>query len=109
MKFPKISNIFDKVARDHLWADHRLGTYNGLYYVSAEPDEKLEKFKIPEVKFGTTDFYDEFVNTAHYALLQEFTKPYDNMDTDDTMEVQLGDEAYNFSTIDSIKKAGNFM
>ena len=40
VKFPKISKIFDEVAKDHLWADHRPGTYNGLYYVSAEPDEK---------------------------------------------------------------------
>ena len=32
---------------------------------------------------------------------------YDNMDIDDTMEVQLVDESYDFSTIDTIKKAGN--
>ena len=108
VKFPKISKNFDKVARDHLWDDHCPGTYNGLYYVSAKPDKKPEKFKIPEVIFGETDFYEEFINTAPYMLLQEFTKVYDNLDIDDTMDVQLADEAYDFSTIDSIKKAGNF-
>ena len=107
VKFPKISKIFDEVAKDHPWADHRPGTYNGLYYVSAEPDEKPEEFKIPDVKFGETDFFEEFKNTKDYALLSEFTKAYDNMDIDDTMEVQLVDESYDFSTIDAIQKAGN--
>ena len=51
------------MAKDHPWADHRPGTYNGLYYVSAEPDEKPEEFKIPDVKFGETDFFEEFKNT----------------------------------------------
>ena len=72
--------------------------------MSAKPDEKPEKFKIPEVKFGTTDFYNEFVKTTHYALLYEFTKAYDNMDIDNTMEVQLVDEAHDFSTINELKK-----
>ena len=42
VKLPKISKIFDEVHKDHPWADQHPGTYNGLYYVSAEPDEKVE-------------------------------------------------------------------
>ena len=91
------------MARDHPCADHRPGTYNGLYYVSAEPDEKWDKFKIPPVVFGTMDFYEEFTNTAEFALLQEFTKAYGNMEIDGTMDVYLVDEGYDFSQIDSLK------
>ena len=109
VKLPKISNIFDEMARDHPWADHHLGTYNGLYYVSAKPDEKRDKFKIPPVVFGTTDFYEEFTKTVQCALLQEFTTAYDNMDIGGTMDVHLVDEGYDFSQIESLKKAGNFM
>ena len=69
--------------------------------------KKPEEFKIPDVKFRQTDFFEEFKNTKDYALLYEFTKAYDNMDIDDTMEVQLVDESYDFSTIDDIQKAGN--
>ena len=108
VKLPKISKIFDEVDKDHPWADHRPGTYNGLYYVSAEPDEKADKFKIPPVVFGTTDFYEEFIKTPQFALLQEFTMAYDNMDIDGTMDVQLVEEGYDFSQIESLKQAGNF-
>ena len=96
------------MAMDHPWADHRLGTYNRLYYVSAEPDEKWDKFKIPPVVFDTTDFYEEFTKTAQFALLQEFAMAYDNMDIGGTMDVYLVDEGYDFSQIESLKKAGNF-
>ena len=108
VKLPKISKIFDEVAKDHSWANHRPGTYNGLYYVSAEPDEKADNFKIPQVVFGKTDFYEEFIKTPQFVLLQEFTKAYDNMDIDRTMDVQIVEEGYDFSQIESLKKAGNF-
>ena len=108
VKLPKISKIFDEVGKDHPWANHRPGTYNGLYYVSAEPDEKVDNFKIPPVVFGTTDFYEEFIKTPQFELLQEFTKAYDNMDIDGTMDVQIVDEGYDFSQIESLKQAGNF-
>ena len=54
MKLPK---VFDQAEKDHPWADHCHGSYNGLYYVSAESDEKEEKFKIPTVEFGQTDLF----------------------------------------------------
>ena len=100
VKLPKISKIFDEVDNDHPWASHHPGTYNGLYYVSAEPDEKAV--------FGTTDFYEEFIKTPQFALLQEFTMAYDNMDIDRAMDVQLVEEGYDFSQVESLKQADNF-
>ena len=102
------SHAFNPVAMDHPWADHCLGTYNGLYYVSAEPDEKRDKFKIPLVVFGTMDFYEEFTKTAQFALLQEFAMAYNNMDIGGTMDVHLVDEGYDFSQTESLKQAGKF-
>ena len=66
VKFPYISEEFEKIDDHHPYANHRLGIYNGLYVV---PENPSSEFNIPSVKISAYDPVPEFFNTPHFKLL----------------------------------------
>ena len=66
VKFPKISQFFETIPKDHPWSRHRLGIYNGLYVV---PENVQGPFQIPGVKINNYDPLPEFFRTPKFKLL----------------------------------------
>ena len=110
VKLPKISKMFDELDKGHRWADHRPGIYNGLYYVSHQPDTSIERFEIPKVEFGGVNFLTEFKKTDQYNVLLEFLNIYDTVNIDEAMVVSLNEnQGSQFATKSSLKQAGNYI
>ena len=109
VKFPKISKMFDELEKEHPWANHRPGIYNGLFYISHKPDTTIEAFKIPKVEFGGVNFLTEFQKTDHYKLLLEFENIYDTVSIDDAMVMSLKNQGAEFATKERIEEAGNYI
>ena len=110
VKLPKISKMFDELHKDHRWADHRPGIYNGLFYVSHKADTTAEHFEIPEVEFGGLNFLTEFQKSDQYKVLLEFLNIYKTVKIDEAMVVSLDEnQGSQFGKEDSIQKAGNYI
>ena len=45
VKFPKVSEYFEQISRNHMWNQYRQGLYNGMFFVPAGVDNKKEHFK----------------------------------------------------------------
>ena len=105
-KFPKISQYFEDVPRNHIWSQHRQGLYNGMFFVPAQPDVTKDNFRIPRVIFGNKNINDEFKESAEYKLIQQFIKVYKKMQIDPSMNVHLVNEEYDFTTDSEVKAAG---
>ena len=52
VKFPKVSEYFEQIPRNHMWNQHKQGLYNGMFFVPAGVDDKKEHFTIPQVIFS---------------------------------------------------------
>ena len=86
------------------------GIYNGLYYISHQPDTSIERFEIPKVEFGGVNFLTEFKKTDQYKVLLEFLNIYDTVNIDEAMVVTLNkNQGSQFATKDSIQQAGNYI
>ena len=99
-KFPRISEYFEKLESDHPWSKHRLGKYNGLYYVPINTHKA--GFFIDGVTFGQTDMRDEFFQSPIYELLSKgLRKVYLKLDIDTGAKVaSLGSQDFNFTRDD---------
>ena len=100
VKFPRISEYFEKLEQDHPWSKHRLGKYNGLYYVPVNPHKR--GFVIDGVTFGDTDLRAEFMATPIYKLLTDgFQKVFLKLNVDaGARTVSLGSQDFNFAKDD---------
>ena len=67
VKYPPISRFYEKLQRDHEWAQFRMGVYNGMFIVPDIPD--TGQFSIPSVKIKDYDPVQEFFCTPQYKLL----------------------------------------
>ena len=70
VKFPKLSNELDSLPRSHPWAQHRLGKYNGLYFIPTEKDTETCRhcsFQNVVMKEITRDFF----NHPLFAILSK--------------------------------------
>ena len=108
VKFPRLSEYFEKLEPDHPWAKHRLGKYNGLYYVPVDPH--TTGFSIDKVTFGDTDLRAEFFNSPVYKLLAKgFQKVYLKLDISEARVVKLISEDFNFAKDDpNLKELGEY-
>ena len=75
VKYPRISRFYEKIRRDHEWAQFRMGVHNGLFHVPDVP--RVGQFEIPTVKILQYDPVVEFFHTSGYKLLvKTFNKMY---------------------------------
>ena len=103
VKFPKISEYFEIIDRDHPWAKHRQGIYNGMFFVPAEPDQT--SFDIPKVFDGTINM--GFKNSPEYKLLTHLKKFYGKISIRSQI-VTLVKEELDFTTDTNLQEAGTF-
>ena len=107
VKFPRISDAFEKLDKEHPWAKNRLGKYNGLYYVPNNPDQS--GFEVDSVKFGDKDIRQEFFASPVYKLLQDsMQKCYNKLFVQNARTVLLTNQEYCFREDAELIALGKF-
>ena len=77
VKFPFISEDYEKMDENHDNSKHRLGMLNGLYVV---PDTNTGQFILPSVKVENYDPLPEFWKTPRFKLLDHaFSLVYEKL------------------------------
>ena len=77
VKFPKLSNQLDSLPRSHPWVQHRLGKYNGLYFIPTEQDTETCRYSsFQNVVVGQKEITRDFFNHPLFAI---FSKGLDYM------------------------------
>ena len=72
VKFPKLSVLFEKLSRKHVWAQHRLGKHNGLYFIpTEETTEQCQNFTLPNVVIGNMEITQTFFREPLYGVLEK--------------------------------------
>ena len=106
VKFPKVSEYFEQIPRNHMWNQHRQGLYNGMFFVPAGVDDKKEHFTIPQVIFGDQNINEMFKQSDEYKLLQQFGECYRKLQFDVHHDVHLMNEDFDYTKLQSIIDAG---
>ena len=72
VNFPKLSVLFEKLSRKHVWAQHRLGKHNGLYFIpTEETTEQCQNFTLPNVVIGNMEITQMFFREPLYGVLEK--------------------------------------
>ena len=98
VKFPKLHSDLEKIPRNHPWANHRQGKYNGLYFIPTE--EKVLNVTIKDVTIGEKNITANYFNTASFNLLGKgFEYMYEKLDPDTRPgSFVMVNENYNIAT-----------
>ena len=102
VKFPKVSEYFKQIPRNHMWNQHRQGLYNGMFFIPAGVDDKKEHFTIPQVIFGDQNINEMFKQSDEYKLLQQFGECYRKLQFDVHHDVHLRKEDFNYTKLQSL-------
>jgi len=113
VKFPRLSKKLEKLPRTHPWAKHRLGCYNGLYFLPPEENEFQVVFD--DVIKGDINITNTFFESPNFKLLEKgFELMYKKVKVNKkgrSAYIVLQNETNNFSTDDkaTLEPLGNFI
>ena len=112
VKFPRLSSKLEKLPRNHPWSKHRLGRYNGMYFIP--PEENEHQVVMDDVFRGNVNITEAFFNSPKFKLLQQgFELMYKKVKVNKggrPAYILLRNDNHNFSTDDkaTLQPLGNF-